>query len=100
MGAITSRFDASISSSVTMPTLNSTKIGNATRTSAQTNAGRTVGVGLEAGAGAVAARAHARTPSIGTLRTALECSLHRWLAVRRGLPVRPFPPGAAPRTRY
>jgi hypothetical protein len=51
MGAMTSRFDASISSSVTMPTLNSTNIGNATSTSAQTNAGRTAGVGLEGGGG-------------------------------------------------
>ncbi len=48
---MTSRLDVSISSSMTMPTLNSTKIGNATTTSAQTNAGRTAGVGLEGGGG-------------------------------------------------
>jgi hypothetical protein len=34
-----------------MPTLNSTRIGNATTTSAHTNAGRTAGVGLEGGGG-------------------------------------------------
>jgi hypothetical protein len=45
MGAMMSRVDASISSSVTIPAPNTTKIGSAMSASARTKTGRTFGGG-------------------------------------------------------